>query len=442
MADRDEPPAGPASTGRHGGGGGLSAAELIARSRAAAPEIGQRPSRSARRAQETPRAPETSRAPDISRPVEAPAPDAPAQDAEAARPDGPPAGSGKPVRGGLTLVGSRRTGPTLAAPVLDRPADDTAPAESSDSAGTSRPGGTSDPGTAASTAALAPVISVPEAGIPVIAQPPRTPRAGRNLPAAIGVGVGLAALIIGTLALYRPSFVILLGIAVAIGVYEMVTAIGTAGAKPPLVPLLAGVLVMEAGAWFHGPDGLVGALLLTVLGLTVWRLGDGAARYLRDVAAGNLVALYVPFLAGFATLMAHAEDGAARVILFILTVVCSDTGGYAVGVLIGKHPMAPTVSPKKSWEGFAGSLLAGGIAGALMMVFCFHQQWWQGAVFGAAIVVTATLGDLGESIIKRDLGIKDMGRLLPGHGGIMDRLDSLLPCAPVAYLLLAAFLPG
>ncbi|MDQ1738651.1 MAG: phosphatidate cytidylyltransferase [Pseudonocardiales bacterium] len=284
--------------------------------------------------------------------------------------------------------------------------------------------------------------AAPAIDIPPVAPPPRKSRAGRNLPAAIGVGVGLAGLIIGTLALYRPSFVILLSIAVAIGMYEMVTAIGTVEARPPLVPLLAGVLAMETAAWFHGPDGLVGALLLTVLGLTVWRLADGATGYLRDVAAGNLVALYIPFLAGFATLMAHADDGAARIILFILAVVCSDTGGYAVGVLIGKHPMAPTVSPKKSWEGFAGSLLAGGIAGLLMMVFCFHQQWWQGALFGVAIVVTATLGDLGESMIKRDLGIKDMGTLLPGHGGVMDRLDSLLPCAPVAYLLLAAFLPG
>jgi phosphatidate cytidylyltransferase len=302
------------------------------------------------------------------------------------------------------------------------------------------PTGTGPTGTAPT--GTAPGTTAPEIRIPPIAAPPRKSRAGRNLPAAIGVGVGLAGLIIGTLALYRPSFVILLSIAVAIGVYEMAAAIGTVQATPPLVPLLAGVLAMEAAAWFRGPDGLVGALLLTVLGLTVWRLADGAAGYLRAVAAGNLVALYIPFLAGFATLMAHADDGTARIVLFILTVVCSDTGGYAVGVLIGKHPMAPTVSPKKSWEGFAGSLLAGAVAGVLMMVFCFHQQWWQGAVFGVAIVATATLGDLGESMIKRDLGLKDMGTLLPGHGGVMDRLDSLLPCAPVAYLLLAAFLPG
>jgi phosphatidate cytidylyltransferase len=197
---------------------------------------------------------------------------------------------------------------------------------------------------------------------------------------------------------------------------------------------------MEGAAWFRGPDGLVGAFLLTVLGLLIWRLADGAAGYLRDVGAGALVALYVPFLAGFAMLMVHAGDGTARIILFILVVVCSDTGGYAVGALFGKHPMAPTVSPKKSWEGLAGSLVAGAIGGLLMMTLTFHHAWWQGVVFGVALVVTATLGDLGESMIKRDLGRKDMGSLLPGHGGIMDRLDSLLPCAPVAYLLLAAFL--
>ncbi len=267
-----------------------------------------------------------------------------------------------------------------------------------------------------------------------------TPKAGRNLPAAIGVGAALGALIVATLSIYRPSFVFVVAIAVAIGVIEIVTAIGTVEARPSLIPLLAGAAAMEAAAWFRGPNGLVGALLLTSLGLIIWRLADGADGYLRDVAAGNLVALYVPFLAGFAVLLVHATDGAARIVIFILAVVCSDTGGYAVGALFGKHPMAPTVSPKKSWEGLAGSLVAGGASGVLMMTLCFHHAWWQGAVFGLCLVVTATLGDLGESMIKRDLGLKDMGRLLPGHGGIMDRLDSLLPCAPVGYLLLSAFL--
>jgi len=344
-------------------------------------------------------------------------------------------GSGKPPRGSLALAeppAASTSGPAGAADLST--ADPAAPGRN----------GRHPVSPAASTIESPPAQAHPPQAVstPEIAAPPRKSRSGRNLPAAIGVGVGLAVLVIGTLALYRPSFVVLLTVAVFVGVYEMATAVGTVEARPPLVPLLAGVLAMEAAAWFRGPEGLVGALLLTVLGLTVWRLADGATGYLRDVAAGNLVALYIPFLAGFATLMAHADDGAARIVLFILTVVCSDTGGYAVGVLFGKHPMAPTVSPKKSWEGFAGSLLAGSAEGVLMMVFCFHQQWWQGALFGVAIVATATLGDLGESMIKRDLGLKDMGKLLPGHGGIMDRLDSLLPCAPVAYLLLAAFLPG
>ncbi|MEO7260848.1 MAG: phosphatidate cytidylyltransferase [Jatrophihabitantaceae bacterium] len=464
MTDRDEPPASkpaqPASPGRHGGDSGVSAAELIARARAASPDAGQ-PSRSSRRA---------SQQDETAPPDDAPTADSATPPArhlrivEALR----SAGSGKPARGGLALVDPPTTPPSPAVPgptVASSAAPGTATAPGTASA----PGTATAPGAAVAPAAVAPAAAAPSAadvvpglngrpsvgsapgtsdagtpaiGLPEIAKPPAKSRTGRNLPAAIGVGAGLAILALGTLFLYRPSFVVLLSIAVAIGVYEMVAAVGTVEARPPLVPLLAGVLAMEAAAWFRGPDGLVGALLLTVLGLTVWRLGDGASGYLRDVAAGNLIALYIPFLAGFATLMAHADDGAARVVLFILTVVCSDTGGYAVGVVFGKHPMAPTVSPKKSWEGFAGSLLAGSVAGVLMIVFCFHQQWWQGVLFGVAIVATATLGDLGESMIKRDLGIKDMGKLLPGHGGVMDRLDSLLPCAPVAYLLLAAFLPG
>jgi phosphatidate cytidylyltransferase len=154
-----------------------------------------------------------------------------------------------------------------------------------------------------------------------------------------------------------------------------------------------------------------------------------------------LVLLYVPALAGFAVLSVHPSDGAARIIAFAATVVCSDTGGYASGVLFGRHPLAPIVSKAKTWEGFLGSLLFCAVAGVLFLTLTFHEAWWTGLVFGVAICVTATLGDLGESVIKRDLGVKDMGDLLPGHGGIMDRLDSMLPCAAVAYLLLSAFAP-
>jgi phosphatidate cytidylyltransferase len=292
----------------------------------------------------------------------------------------------------------------------------------------------------APTAAPAPAPTVPSTE-PTDEPKPKTSRAGRDLPRAIGVGLGLGSLIVLTLFLYRPSFAILVGLAILVGVHEMVTAVSTVKVRAPLVPLVVGAVAMLAAAWFHGPDGLVGSFLLTVLGVVIWRLGDGAAGYLRDAASGAFIALYVPFLAGFAIMLAHADDGAARIVIFVVAVVCSDTGGYATGVLIGKHPMAPTVSPKKSWEGFGGSLVACSTAGALIMSLTFHEAWWKGVVFGLAMAFTATLGDLGESMIKRDIGVKDMGKLLPGHGGIMDRLDSMLPCAAAAYLMLSVFVP-
>jgi phosphatidate cytidylyltransferase len=441
--------------GRHGGGNadgntGLTVAELIARSRAAAGDAPPRPSRRAR-------------------PPEEPAPlalaEPPADSDTAAQPPAPTTAAQPPTTRAEPSTTAQAQPPvsraqpstaTQAQPSTTAPnAQPSAPAprrkQSAAGAGQQLSASAAQP--LSDNPAQQPLpVSPPVRHLSVVSaapgerpdaaevSPPRAPRGGRNLPAAIGVGVALGALIIATLSIYRPSFGYVILAAVGIGIYELVTAIATVEARPSLVPLLAGAAAMEGAAWFRGPDGLVGALLLTVLGLLIWRLADGAAGYLRDVAAGGLVALYVPFLAGFAVLLLHAGDGAARIILFILVVVCSDTGGYAVGALFGKHPMAPTVSPKKSWEGLAGSLVAGATGGLLMMVFTFHHPWWQGALFGIALVVTATLGDLGESMIKRDLGRKDMGELLPGHGGIMDRLDSLLPCAPVAYLLLTAFL--
>ena len=269
----------------------------------------------------------------------------------------------------------------------------------------------------------------------------RTPgRAGRDLPAAIGVGVGLGGLVLVTLhSPARWTFVVVVAAAIALGVHEVVAALRRIGARPPKAPLVVGGTAMVALAYTAGADGLVLALALTVLGCLAWRLADPAEGFLRDVAASAFTAAYVPFLAGFATLMAVPDDGALRVTAFIALVVCSDTGGYVAGVLLGRHPMAPTVSPKKSWEGFAGSLLAAGTGGAIMFATMFDAAPLLGAVFGVAVVCTATLGDLGESMVKRDIGIKDMGTLLPGHGGVMDRLDSLLPTAPVAYVLLAAF---
>jgi phosphatidate cytidylyltransferase len=179
-----------------------------------------------------------------------------------------------------------------------------------------------------------------------------------------------------------------------------------------------------------------------VLASLIWRMPKGAAGYVRDAAASMLIIGYVPLLGSFAALMLAEEQGSARVVTFLLIVVMNDTGGYAAGVLFGKHPMVPKISPKKSWEGFAGSLVFGTAAGVCMALFVLHVPFWAGIILGASLVVAGTCGDLVESIIKRDLGIKDMSSFLPGHGGVMDRLDSLLIAAPVAWLIMYLLVPG
>jgi phosphatidate cytidylyltransferase len=318
----------------------------------------------------------------------------------------------------------------------------TAPVVSAHSLATVTDSAVTAPTVTVPTVPTVPTGTVPTGTVPTIAGAPATTgRAGRNLPLAVGVGLALGAMVLVPLFTYPPAFVLVLVAAVCIGIHETVRAVQRVEARPPVVPLLAGGVGMTALAWFAGPEALLVGLLLTVVALPVWRLADGSVGYQRDVTAGALVSVYVPFLAGFCVLLLAQEDGALRVAAFIATVVCSDTGGYIAGVLFGKHPMAPTVSPKKSWEGFAGSLLFCAVGGACFLVFGFGGQWWHGVLYGLAIAATATLGDLAESMIKRDLNIKDMGTLLPGHGGVMDRLDSLLLAAPVAYLLLTLFAP-
>jgi phosphatidate cytidylyltransferase len=266
-------------------------------------------------------------------------------------------------------------------------------------------------------------------------------RAGRDLRAAIIVGVAMAGAAVGTLVVYRPAFVAVVGAAVAIGLVELTQAFATVGRRVPLVPVLAGAAATLVTGYAFGAVGLLGSWLLTVAAVALWRFAGPVTGYLDDVAVSSLASVYVPFLAGFSVLLLRQPDGGVRVFAFVATVVFSDVGGYAAGVLFGRHRMAPTVSPKKSWEGFAGSVLMCVVVGAAIVPLLPDGTWWQGALFGLAMACVATLGDLGESMIKRDLGIKDMGRLLPGHGGVMDRLDSLLPAAPVAWLVLSALVP-
>jgi phosphatidate cytidylyltransferase len=270
------------------------------------------------------------------------------------------------------------------------------------------------------------------------AAPGTTGRAGRNLPAAIGIGILLGGVVLGSLLFWRPAFLAVIAVAMVVGMWEMTRAVAATGARAPLAPLLAGGSAMVGLAWYGGPEALCLGLLLTVLATMVWRLADGPAGYQRDVTAATLIAFYVPFLGGFAALLAAVPaDGHLRLLVTIGGVVLSDTGGYVAGVFFGRRPMAPSVSPKKSWEGFAGSLTAAAIGSALLLYFLLDVDPWWGAAYGLAIAAAATLGDLAESMLKRDLGIKDMSNLLPGHGGVMDRLDSILLAVPTSYLLLS-----
>ncbi|HET6293956.1 MAG TPA: phosphatidate cytidylyltransferase [Kribbella sp.] len=266
---------------------------------------------------------------------------------------------------------------------------------------------------------------------------PAPSRAGRNVPVSIAVGLGLGAVIFGSLYWEKVLFIFVVLAAVLVAVDELVRVFHTGGAKLFRIPLFAGTTAMVVSAYFGGPLALMVALAATVLATIFWRMPSGSIGFVRDVTTGVFLVGYVPMLAAFAILLVRPEeDGAQRVGIFFFVVVASDVGGYVVGVLFGKHPMAPTISPKKSWEGFAGSTLACIGAGIGSVVWLLDGHWWVGAIVGAVAVLTATVGDLAESMIKRDLGIKDMSNLLPGHGGVMDRLDSLLATAPAVWLLL------
>jgi phosphatidate cytidylyltransferase len=268
------------------------------------------------------------------------------------------------------------------------------------------------------------------------------PKGGRNLPAAIGVGVLLGAAVLVSLLTVRHIFIGIVAVAAAVGTIELVGALKRgADIRVTLWPVLIGGQAMVWLSWPFERDGILTAFVLTILACLVWRFRGGVDGYLRDISASILTAAYVPLFASFAAMLVVADDGVARVLCFLILVVCNDTGGYIVGAKLGRHPMAPTISPKKSWEGFAGSVAAGIIAGVLTVTLMLDGRWWHGALFGIAMVCTATVGDLVESLIKRDLKIKDMGTMLPGHGGLMDRLDSLLPSAVVAWLLLRLFVP-
>ena len=271
----------------------------------------------------------------------------------------------------------------------------------------------------------------------------RTPRPGRDLPVAIVVGVAMLVAVVASLFIRKEAFAVVAVIAVGAGLWELAQAFTRRAIHLPLLPLLVGAIGILVSAYTAGPEALFVAFMLTVGGVVVWRVLDGSGQSaLRDATAGVFAAAYLPFLGGFVMMMLAEPDGAARVMLFILLCVASDVGGYTVGVLLGRHPLAPSVSPKKTWEGLAGSMVLACVVGVVGVQLAFDGEPLVGVILGLATVVTATLGDLAESMLKRDLELKDMGRLVPGHGGLLDRLDSLVLTAPAVYVVLTVFQPA
>jgi phosphatidate cytidylyltransferase len=276
-------------------------------------------------------------------------------------------------------------------------------------------------------------------------------RAGRNLPAAIAIGVGLGAYVVLSLLYLKPAFVVLVAVALVLASVELHEALKKQGMTSAIIPIAVGSVAISFGSFFAGRQEpvvfsttsvLLASLALTVLASLIWRMPKGVAGFVSDAAASLLIIAYVPLLGSFGALMLAEGQGVARVVTFLLIVVMSDTGGYIAGVLFGKHPMAPKISPKKSWEGVAGSLILSTAAGICMAILALDVPFWVGIILGVSLVAVGTCGDLIESMIKRDLGIKDMSSFLPGHGGVMDRLDSLLVAAPVAWLIMYVFVPG
>jgi phosphatidate cytidylyltransferase len=270
-------------------------------------------------------------------------------------------------------------------------------------------------------------------------------RAGRDLKAAVASAVVLLAAVAASLAFWKPAFMVIVVAAVVVAVWELRQGLLAKDIDIPEQPLMLGGAVMVVVAYMWGAPALVTATAVTALVTMLWLLRRGIDGYVRTSTASVFTLVYVPFLGSFvALLLAEGgrggggldNDGVQGILTFILVTIASDIGGYVAGVLFGKHPMAPVISPKKSWEGFAGSLLFTVGAGWALVVYLLEGDWWVGICLGLIAVVMATLGDLCESVIKRDLGIKDMSQVVPGHGGLMDRLDSLLATIAPIWLLL------
>ena len=260
-------------------------------------------------------------------------------------------------------------------------------------------------------------------------------KAGRKLIPSILVSLALLAVIFLTIAYVPPLFALFVGTAVLLALRELVSAFHARGIEVRFLHLGAATSVVLASAWVGGLPGLATSVVVAMIVLLFLQLLNGVEGFVKNATAATFTLLYPGFVAGFIFLLARSDQGFSYIATLVILVGCNDTFAYVTGVLIGKHPMAPKISPKKSWEGFVGGMVFAAIGGALSFYYFLDHHPYVGALAGVLAVLAATVGDLVESAIKRDLSIKDMGTLLPGHGGMLDRLDSALITAPAMWLV-------
>ena len=265
-------------------------------------------------------------------------------------------------------------------------------------------------------------------------------KTGRNLPAAIVSAVVLAVLVIVSLFTIKWLFGVVAVVALLVAVHEFVTVLQSKGIHVARTPVYLATAVIPSVAYIWGFEAQLATTGIAILSVMIWRLRKGSEGFVADISVSVLLVVYLPFMAAFLMLSLAADNGPWRVLVFVLLTVSNDIGGYVVGIFIGKHPMAPQISPKKSWEGLGGSIALQSIVGILAFIYIFDAPWWLGLIAGLVMTIGATGGDFIESAIKRDLEVKDMGTTVPGHGGIMDRLDSLIPNAFVSWVLFSIFL--
>lgn len=265
---------------------------------------------------------------------------------------------------------------------------------------------------------------------------------GRNLPLATLVGLVLFGLVLISTFVFPLLYLILLILLVPMAVQELAKAFAHQGIRLEIFILVFAGISMLIGAYDGGIEYLFYIYLISVLVLITASMRRDIDNFIKN-ATGNIFTLtYLPLMASFVTVMLQGDDdGPIRVFAFIMLTIAADTGAYFAGILFGKHLMSPKISPKKTWEGVAGAVVLQLVIGVLIFEYLLDEPYWKGLIAGLVLTATAIFGDLLESAIKRGSGIKDMSHTLPGHGGVLDRLDSLIPNAMVSWMIFSWLLP-